>query len=130
MSTKVMQRIIGRTPTPQKAVLSGFHRYKIRDELYPAIAKKDGAEVHGMFITDLTQSELTLMDEWEDDEYERVEVEVEIQTTQEGCNATHVKKTYAYCWSSQSDHNKLHGTWQFEVDFMPIEQHFLDSNCP
>ena len=130
MSSKVMERIIGRTPTHRKAVLCGFHRYKIHNELYPAIARKDGAKVDGMFITDLTQEELTLMDEWEDDEYERCEVEIEVQGTQEGINATLVSKAFTYCWSPHSDENKLYGTWNFEIDFLPIEQHFLDSNCP
>ena len=129
MSAKVMQRIIGRTPKHEKAVLLGYHRYKIHDELYPAIAPKEGAKVQGMFIKDLTEGEIIAMDAWEDDEYTRLEVEIELQH-QEEAGTKRTAMANAYCWSPHSDHMRLHGTWEFEHDFKPIEQNFLDTNCP
>ena len=130
MSAKVMQRVIGRTPTHQQATLYGFHRYKIYDELYPAIARKEGGQVRGMYVKDLTSAELATMDAWEDDEYERVEVETEVEQSPNEMNGAHFVKAYTYLWSPQSDHRRLHGAWEFEVDFSPVEQQFVDHNCP
>ena len=83
MSPNLINRVIGRVPKMVPAVLHNFHRYKIQDRPYPGIAEAKGSRVEGMFIESLDDEEFSKLDEYENIEYERIPVEVQL-----ACNET------------------------------------------
>lgn len=45
MSPEVLQALLGRVPTSLRAVLPGYHRYKIKGQVFPAVKSlTDGFE--------------------------------------------------------------------------------------
>ena len=39
MAPEVLQALLGRVPTRAPAAVAGFHRYRIPDRIYPALAR-------------------------------------------------------------------------------------------
>ena len=54
---QVLFALLGRVPPTQKAQLSGYHRYQIRDHVFPAIRPKEGNSVAGLFMEGLDARE-------------------------------------------------------------------------
>jgi gamma-glutamylcyclotransferase (GGCT)/AIG2-like uncharacterized protein YtfP len=122
MSPNLINRVIGRVPKMVPAVLHNFHRYKIQDRPYPGIAEAKGSRVEGMFIESLDDEEFSKLDEYENIEYERIPVEVQL-----ACNDTERQGTTTYRWRSPSF---LYGSWSYEKDFLPIEEEYIRTHCP
>lgn len=89
MSSKVLEALIHRTPQIQPAVLRGFHRFRIRERPYPAIApvppdfspgeaSSAGGLVNGLLLCGLSVEEHALLDYFEDNEYVKQTVEVTV----------------------------------------------------
>ena len=79
--------------------------------------------------------ELRELDDYEDEEYKRIQVQVEI--VEDDASGDHHSSSsgrrknadaYVYCWDA--DVSALTGTWQYEIDFEPIEEQYLQINCP
>ena len=87
------------------ACVRGFHRYRIRDRVYPAIARhEDARRVDGYLLSSLTSRELAVLDWFEDEAYVMRSVRVELA---DGANA----ETIAYVYE---DTRNLHGTWDYD----------------
>ena len=54
---QVLFALLGRVPPTKKACLSGYHRYQIRDHVFPAIRPKDGGSVAGVYMEGLSARE-------------------------------------------------------------------------
>ena len=65
----VQAHLIGRTLDAEPAVLPGYRSHT--DETYPVALPEDGASVDGQLLR-VTPEELTILDEYEGDAYERV----------------------------------------------------------
>ena len=89
MSAEVLSALLKRVPQVQPAVLRGFHRFRIRERPYPAIARvpsefsagpgrEVGGEVHGLVLCGLSAEEHALLDYFEDDEYVKESVVVNL----------------------------------------------------
>lgn len=76
MIEEIMESVTGRVFTGTDAVLKGHVRYRIRDVLYPGIAKKEGSRVRGKVYRNIDDETMSRLDAFEDDVYERVAVEV------------------------------------------------------
>mmetsp|Transcript_21917 Transcript_21917/g.47842 ORF Transcript_21917/g.47842 Transcript_21917/m.47842 type:complete len:145 (+) Transcript_21917:31-465(+) len=71
MAPEVVKRLINRVPTFKPATLKGFVRYKVKDQVYPAIVPSAESAVQGKVITNLSAEELKVLDAYEADEYYR-----------------------------------------------------------
>eukprot|EP00904_Undaria_pinnatifida_P009214 jgi/Undpi1/5422/HiC_scaffold_2.g00703.m1 len=104
MNDKVLSALIDRVPPTQKACLSGYHRYQIRDHVFPGIRPKEGGSVEGLFMEGLNAREKLIFDLFEDDYYYKVDVEVKVGGLEETRTAT------VYVWSASAE-DQLYGTW-------------------
>ena len=105
MAPEVLSSLLGRVPPRAPACVRGFHRYHIRDRVYPAIARhEDGGRVDGHLLSSLTSRELAVLDWFEDEAYVMRPVRVELA---DGATA----ETTAYVYE---DTRNLHGTWDYD----------------
>jgi len=133
MSESVLQALIKRTPQIQPATLHGFHRFRIRNRPYPAIAPFSpgsaspvGAVVQGLLLCGLSEEEHALLDYFEDDEYVKQTVEVTICRSKHAVTAPgylpqpadtsafegNTAQAFAYVYAHATD--DLYGEWSIE----------------
>eukprot|EP00752_Nemacystus_decipiens_P004648 g4241.t1 len=111
MNDKVLFALLDRVPKTQKACLSGYHRYRIKDHVFPAIRPREGGSVEGLLMTGLDAREKYIFDLFEDDDYHKVDVEVNVEAREDD------KRTAAsYVWNAEAE-DQLYGTWNPLVHF-------------
>ncbi len=71
-----MRAVTGQKLSSVDAVLRGYCRYAIKDEVYPVIIAQTGTSVSGQLYTGLDRSALKILDAFEDGIYARCEREV------------------------------------------------------
>ena len=81
--------------------------------------------VDGILYECLTDEEIEKLDAWEDNEYKRVEVVVNVLDKSSSEDVP--DRVFAYEWNSDS--SLLYGIWSFQLDFQPLEEDFLETNC-
>ncbi|KAM0264281.1 hypothetical protein ACHAQJ_000770 [Trichoderma viride] len=60
------------------AILDGYCRHRVRFADYPAIIAEEGHCVRGMYATGLTEANLQKLDDFEGNEYERINTKVRL----------------------------------------------------
>ncbi|KAI5403454.1 hypothetical protein KIW84_050866, partial [Lathyrus oleraceus] len=125
LADEVVRTVINRVPQSAPATLSDYHRYKIKDRVYPAILPVQTKKVTGRVLLDISGPELHLLDEFEDVEYTRNEVEVLFTDNSENL------RVYAYIWANPNDPD-LYSEWDFEEwkktqmnDFVKMTDEFM-----
>ena len=76
ITDEVMKRVTGRTFQGRKAVLPGFARYRIKEASYPGIVPHADSIVQGKLYFNIDHDSLTRLDDFENDLYVRVKVQV------------------------------------------------------
>ena len=105
MAPEVLSALLGRVPSRAAACVRGFHRYRIRDRVYPAIARCEESSVDGHLLSGMTPRELAVLDWFEDEAYVMTPVRAELA---DGAAA----ETIAYAYEDTRD---LHGTWDYDA---------------
>ncbi|KAK9811051.1 hypothetical protein WJX73_009402 [Symbiochloris irregularis] len=106
MAEEVTHALLHRLPPTHAATLAGFKRHRIENQVFPAIVATSSADtIQGLLVTELTDEELDVFDEFEDIEYTRDEVLVT------GENGAH-KKAFVYVWKDTLRH-LLYGEWDY-----------------
>ncbi|KMZ61621.1 Protein AIG2 [Zostera marina] len=116
LTDEIAEEVIKRVPISSPAILHNYHRYNVKDRLYPAVVPMETHQVVGKVLFDLTDLELNLLDLFEDYEYERLPAEVTISDSMEKITVD------VYVWVNKTD-PKLHGEWNFQEW---KEKHFKD----
>jgi gamma-glutamylcyclotransferase (GGCT)/AIG2-like uncharacterized protein YtfP len=75
----VMRAVTGRVYEGEKASLSGYAMYKVKNTEYPGIVPLAGGETQGTLYSGLSEEELKVLDAFEGDFYARRSVEVLLQ---------------------------------------------------
>ena len=101
----VWLHLIGRVPLLQRGTISGWARKSIKGASYPAICREEGACVVGALVSDLSESEWSIVEAYEDVGYTKARVEVVLKQKSESALA------YARPDDSCSD---LLGEWTIE----------------
>ncbi|KAI9100803.1 hypothetical protein K1719_024165 [Acacia pycnantha] len=97
------------------------HRFSIKGRVYPAILPVEDKKVTGRVLLGISDLELFILDEFEDVEYERRDVDVYLKDNSEKL------KAHAYIWSNRSDPN-FYGDWDFEREqFLLLGEFISDS---
>ena len=102
-----MQAVTSRKFPSVDAVLKGYCRYYIKDEVYPAIIAQTGESVSGQLYSGLDRATLKILDAFEDVIYERSEKEVMTAD-----NA--FIKAQVYILSAESRHRLSDMPWNLE----------------
>ena len=93
MDSIVLKRVIGgyaKGIQKRAGILKDFKRVKVKGAHYPAIIESRGENVVGLVVYGITNNALSLLDKFEDDEYQRKNVIVLIRNDQETKAATYV----------------------------------------
>ena len=93
MDSIVLKRVIGRYHKgikKRQGILKDFKRVKVKEAHYPAIVDSKGDKVEGLVVYGIVNDALLLLDQFEDDEYQRQDVAVLECGGQEIMAATYV----------------------------------------
>ncbi|CAA7033072.1 unnamed protein product [Microthlaspi erraticum] len=107
MADDVVRLLLKRVPHTASAILPDFHRFSIKGRVYPTILPAEADKVSGKVLFGITDDELYILDEFEDIEYTRENVQVLLTDSSEKL------QTKTYVWANKDDPD-LYGTWDFE----------------
>ncbi|CAM0909733.1 unnamed protein product [Alopecurus aequalis] len=126
MADEVVSAILHRVPASSPALLTDYHRFSVKDRIYPAILPVESKKVAGKVIMGISDAELIVLDAFEDFEYVRTSVQISLTDTSETMLAD------TYVWSDVEDPD-LYGEWDFEEwkklhikDFLTMTLGFMD----
>ena len=114
MIPDVLHRLLARQPVACPAVLSGYRRNKLLGRTYPGIVPASDHEVHGLLLQQLGETELDILDAFEDELYERISVTVDTGEQQ--------LSAYAYCVLPKFRTQLSQAEWDLE--------HFREHHLP
>lgn len=105
MYPEVLKALIERVPRMEPAVIQGYQRYRIRDQVFPGTIRSSapGAQLQGLVLFDLQPAELEVLDEFEGEEYFKEEVQAQLEG---GATCT----TIVYLWQDRL-RPVLYGEW-------------------
>ena len=78
MCSDIMQRVTGSNRPGESCELSGYARYRIRNELYPAIVPEQAGQVQGVLYRDLSSQVWARLDRFEGSMYQRCQVRIRL----------------------------------------------------
>ncbi|XP_075506050.1 AIG2-like protein D [Primulina tabacum] len=107
ISDDVVSALLSRVPPSHPAILPNYHRFSIKERVYPAIIPVENKKVVGKVLIGITPPELYILDTFEDAEYERKTVDVLLNDSSEKLQVE------TYVWQNKTDPN-LYGEWDFE----------------
>lgn len=118
MSERVRTHVMGYSHAEyESAVITGYHRFAIKDRSYPALCKTSNCneQVEGVLLKNVPDEPMRILDEFEGHEYVRTPV---IVRTAGGEDI----QAFVYEWVVGEKDPQLYGTWSFERDFLPQEE--------
>lgn len=92
MLAEVMHAVCGASLPAEEAVLAGYGRYRLKDEVYPAIIAEKTASTRGLLYRGIGREMLGRLDTFEGDQYCRKEVQVILKGGCKICCFTYVLK--------------------------------------
>lgn len=126
MSEKVLKKVLPTTTTIKygnQAILDNYHRYKVKNESYPAIYPFQGKNVRGKLLLNISDAELEYLDAYEGDEYTRRKVIVKILENQKEVPENEIEGVYAYTFND-TEKSRLYDTWSFS-EYLEVEDEFM-----
>jgi hypothetical protein len=117
MFPQVWQRVVRGKYHSASAVVSGYARYAIVGETYPAMIEQKDATVYGIVYFDVDEYDVAVLDAFESTDYRRECVAARI-----GVNEMRAVEAYIY----QDTSRISHAQWEPETFQL---QYFLDTYC-
>lgn len=108
MRNEVVQELLGTLPIKDMAVLHNYRRVCIEDQVFPAIVEEPEGLVVGQLMR-VTPAQLALLNYFEDDDYELINVEVHCTFDQS------VKSALCYLWKEEYRHLLRFEEWDEEA---------------
>lgn len=103
LNTEVLQLLINEPLSLQKAELINYKRVTVLGEVFPAIFPEKNSKVDGAVIMGLNDSNIDLLDEYEDILYDRKSVTVALTNKHQVlCETYIVKPEYRHLLSDQA----------------------------
>ncbi|EFJ19434.1 hypothetical protein SELMODRAFT_110984 [Selaginella moellendorffii] len=108
LADEIVRILIKRVPSSCDAVLADYHRFSVRNRVYPGATYRKGDRIKGKkVLLDLTHEELQVMDDFEGEEYKRLTVEPCL------LDQSITLKAFVYVWVDPEDKD-LFGSWDYE----------------
>lgn len=117
MFPQVWQRVVHGKYHSASAVVSGYARYAIIGETYPAMVERAGAVVHGVVYFDVNEDDVSMLDAFESVDYRRECVPAGI-----GTHEVRAVEAYIYVDTARISNAQ----WRPETFQL---QNFLDTYC-
>ena len=117
MFPQVWQRVVHGKYNSASATVSGYARYAIVGETYPAMIEQKTATVHGIVYFDVDEYDVAVLDAFESTDYRRECVPARV-----GANEVRAVEAYIYLDASRISN----APWNPETFQL---QHFLDTYC-
>jgi gamma-glutamylcyclotransferase (GGCT)/AIG2-like uncharacterized protein YtfP len=90
MNETILKSVTGKRFRSKNAILYGYGRYRVRDEMYPGIIPEEGSSVEGKVYFDIDDIFWSRLDRFEGEYYERRVVEVRIDKDKQVVAFTYV----------------------------------------
>lgn len=95
MYPEVLKALTGRVPHNEPGIVSGFRRYRIKGQVFPAtIPSTPDSTVKGLILFDLLPKELEILDAFEGEEYYKHPVKVVLKSSNKSLD------TVMYLWQN------------------------------
>mmetsp|Transcript_30212 Transcript_30212/g.55198 ORF Transcript_30212/g.55198 Transcript_30212/m.55198 type:complete len:151 (-) Transcript_30212:379-831(-) len=120
MAEEVLNVLLKRVPDMKHASIHDFKRFKIKNQVFPAIIPSPGDVVKGMILLNLTDEELNVLDVYEDEEYYRDTVKPVLE---EGMTEVEAD---VYIWKDKFRNLLLPEEWEYDAWRRDHLQEWLD----
>lgn len=108
MADEVLKLLIQRVPVSRPAHVTGFTRYKVKGQVFPAIIPSEKtAKVNGKVLLDLSDKELHVLDVYESEEYYRDTVQPELEDGS-------IVKADVYVWKDKYRNHLETEPWSYD----------------
>ena len=111
LAPEVLQTLLNRVPKHVPARLEGYIRHPVKGLVYPglvAASENDrSSSTSGLLLSGLSQSDMRVLDWFEDDQYTRRHVQVQLE---DGTD----ESTQVYLWCSPMEELHLGEIWSYE----------------
>jgi gamma-glutamylcyclotransferase (GGCT)/AIG2-like uncharacterized protein YtfP len=118
----VVKKLLGTTLTGERAELDGYGRYLLVNRNYPGIVNQPGACVDGILYHGVTPKYFKLLDRYEDDIYERRQIQVRSSQGQR-------MNAWAYVIPLWHKHELSRQPWDREMFANTQLRRFLNVRC-
>mmetsp|Transcript_4819 Transcript_4819/g.13857 ORF Transcript_4819/g.13857 Transcript_4819/m.13857 type:complete len:154 (-) Transcript_4819:441-902(-) len=124
---EVVHVLLHRAPKTSAAVLRGYKRQCIRQQVFPALVPSDpAASVKGWVLSGLSPKEMVILDEYEDVDYYRTTVSPTLEDGSEvDCEV--------YVWKEDRRHLLIDVDWDYDrfrkdhlASYLKMSQEFLE----
>ncbi len=118
MDKEIFQIVTGERSSADLAILHGYIRKQVIDEVYPAIAEQSGHEVAGILYYNLTETALNRLDRFEGNQYDRCGLKVSLQAGQ-------LIDAQVYVFAEKSKQRFAPDDWEFRTFLNSGKELFL-----
>jgi gamma-glutamylcyclotransferase (GGCT)/AIG2-like uncharacterized protein YtfP len=80
MNPKLMEQLLGVSYETKSFLLTNYQRTALRERQYPGLIYKKGQTTEGIIYLNIEPGDFEILDDYEGTEYERIEVDKDIQT--------------------------------------------------
>ncbi len=120
MCNDIMQEVSGILPSSTSGCLFGYCRYGVKNEHYPAIIPEKEGCVKGIVYLDVSPAAWERLDRFEGEMYERLPVEITLNT---GMRIT----ANTYVWKPAFSLELTESHWSLETFFQKGKQAFISN---
>lgn len=103
----VWQRLLGKVCSNQRAVLQGWKAVKVKNEDYPGLIQANNGKVLGIIKTGLSAADFEILDNFEGEQYQRIQLVV---TNAQG----QAQQTYVYVFKECYLAHLSSETWSYQ----------------
>lgn len=119
MAEEVISTLLGRVPDHQPASLAGYRRHPVRGHVFPGMIPGQATDrTDGLLIDGLSEVEMESLDWFEDKEYTRRVLEVQIACGQR-------VPTQTYVWTNPVGELETDRPWSFQEFYSQKREWYL-----
>lgn len=115
----VWQRLIGKNCDEQPAVLKGWKAVKVKNNDYPGLMQLNNEEVSGLIKTGLSKADFEILDAFEGEQYQRVQLVVTDEKEQS-------QQVYVYIFKDDYLPQLTSEAWSYQEFSEQCLQRFLN----
>lgn len=119
MSSEVMQAVTGHRFQGSECILNNYERFCVKDADYPGIKGNQGTSVEGLLYQDIPTEIWALLDDFEGELYQRIEVKITRLNQTE-------QPAFTYVIKEQYFHMLTQDPWSFNTFLQHGKKRFFN----